>query len=246
MDYLLEIKGLTKRFGKTLVLDGFDLNVARGETVVITGPSGCGKSTALRCINRLTEPDSGSITFAGVDITRLSYSDLLRVRRRIGFVFQHFNLIERLTALQNVMLGVIFEGVPYPEARDMALRALARVGIGEMLACRRPSELSGGERQRVGIARALVMDPDLMLWDEPTASLDPILVVDVLDVMEELVKTSGKTMIIVTHEMKFASRVADRIVLLDRGRVAEEGPPGEVFLAPKSEIGRRYKRLLAG
>lgn len=239
---ILEVRNLKKRFKKIIALDGIDLSVSAGETVVLMGPSGCGKSTLLRCINRLTTPDAGEIVFRGIDIARLSYPELLAVRRRIGFVFQQFNLIERLTVLQNVMLGPAFSGVKDGKARGLAFEALKMVGLaGETE--RHPKELSGGERQRVSIARALAMKPDLMLWDEPTASLDPILVDEILDIMEELA-SSNHTMIIVTHELRFASRVADRIIFIDRGRVVEEGPPGKVMVFPRSEVGGRYRKLL--
>ena len=158
-------------------------------------------------------------------------------------MFQGFNLIGRLNVLENVMFGLIMDGVDPKVARDRAMHALSRVGMDEYWQ-QKPAELSGGQQQRVGIARALVLEPELMLWDEPTASLDPILVREVLDVMEELIATSKTTMIIVTHEVSFARRVADRIVLMDRGRVVEIGTPEQIFENPQSEIGRKYKGLL--
>ncbi|NLJ60864.1 MAG: amino acid ABC transporter ATP-binding protein [Firmicutes bacterium] len=214
------------------------------DTVVVTGPSGCGKSTLLRCIARLTDPDSGRIIVTGKDVTDLPYLDLLDVRRRIGFVFQRSNLIQRLTALENVALPLLAANVTWDEAGEEALVALERVGLIGSVVHRRPCELSGGECQRVAIARALVPRPALMLWDEPTASLDPILVAEVLDVMESLVKTGDTAMIIVTHEMRFALRAADWLILLNQGKIAEQGIPVQVFNNPKSELGARYSRLV--
>lgn len=215
-----------------------------GDTVVVTGPSGCGKSTLLRCIARLTDPDSGRIIVTGKDVTDLPYLDLLDVRRRIGFVFQRSNLIQRLTALENVALPLLAANVTWDQAGEEALVALERVGLIGSVVHRRPCELSGGECQRVAIARALVPRPALMLWDEPTASLDPILVAEVLDVMESLVKTGDTAMIIVTHEMRFALRAADWLILLNQGKIAEQGIPVQVFNNPKSELGARYSRLV--
>ena len=240
---MLEIRDLYKSYGKTVALDGVDLDVAKGETVVIMGPSGCGKSTLIRCVNRLTEPDRGSIVLAGQDVLALSGRELQRFRRQVGFVFQHFNLIARLTALDNVMFHLVLGGMDREEAREKALDALDKVGL-KGAAARRPSELSGGQQQRVGIARALVTNPEIILWDEPTASLDPILVGEVLEVMEELVQNTGTTMVIVTHEVSFALRAADRIVFMDQGRVVEQGPPQQVFSEPRSQIGRLYRKLL--
>lgn len=241
---ILDVKGLAKRYGKTFALAGVDLEVAPGETVVITGPSGCGKSTLLRCIVGLVRPDAGRIMFEGRDVVALPYREILGVRRKIGFVFQRFNLIARLSALDNVALPLVGAGVPPDEARERAQRALARVGLSGAVARRRPGQLSGGEAQRVGIARALVTQPILMLWDEPTASLDPILVGEVLDVMEDVARAGDTAMLIVTHEMRFAVRAADRLVLLERGAVAEEGRPEDVFANPRSGVGRKYRRLL--
>lgn len=241
---ILRVEMLAKRYGKTPALAGINLEVRPGETVIVTGPSGCGKSTLLRCIVRLVEPDSGKITFGGHDVTSLSYTELLRVRRRIGFVFQHSNLIARLSALDNVALPLAAAGAAPDTARERARAALDRVGLAGPIAHRRPRELSGGERQRVAIARAIAPSPVLMLWDEPTASLDPILVAEVIDVMEDLVKAGDTAMIIVTHEMRFAFRVADRVVLLDRGAIAEQGEPADVFASPRSEVGKKYRRLL--
>lgn len=240
---MLRLVNLTKRYGQTLALDGFNLEVSPGERVVIMGPSGCGKSTAIRCINRLTEPDEGEIYFQGRSVLAMRHYELLSMRKKIGFVFQHFNLIHRLSVLDNVMFGLIMTGMDRRKAKEQAIGALAKVGLVEGLD-KRPGELSGGQQQRVGIARALALDPVLMLWDEPTASLDPILVCEVLDVMEELVKTTQMTMVIVTHEVAFARRAADRVVLMDKGKVVEEGSPEQVFTNPASEVGRKYQRLL--
>lgn len=240
---MLTINNLHKRFGKIVAVEDVSLEVKKGETVVIMGPSGCGKSTTIRTVNRLVEPDGGKIIFAGRDITALTPEEIRQVRKRIGFVFQHFNLISRLTALENVMLGLVMDGMPREVARAKALAALAKVGL-ENQCDQKPGELSGGQQQRVGIARALAFEPELMLWDEPTASLDPILVREVLVVMEELAKHKDITMVVVTHELPFALHVADRIVLMDKGRIVEEGSPSKVFVTPSSTVGQRYKELI--
>jgi polar amino acid transport system ATP-binding protein len=241
---MLDIKGLHKHYGKVIALDEVDLQVHKGETVVIMGPSGCGKSTLIRCVNRLTEPDGGAIYFNGQNVLGLNSVELQGLRRNMGFVFQQFNLIARLTILENVMFHLVLGGMDRDEAIVLAKEALAKVGL-ESTWERRPHELSGGQQQRVGIARALVTNPELMLWDEPTASLDPILVGEVLEVMEDLVKNTGTTMVIVTHEVSFALRVAQRVVFMDQGRIVEEGSPQKVLENPQSEIAQLYKKLLA-
>lgn len=242
---MLKISGLTKEYGKITAVDNFNLEVNRGETVVVMGPSGCGKSTMIRCINRLTEPDSGFITVNDIPVLNLEGKELQDFRRRIGFVFQHFNLISRMTVLQNVMFHLVLAGIAQDRATAQAKEALNKVGMDDHWA-KKPTALSGGEQQRVGIARALASRPQLMLWDEPTASLDPILVGEVLEVMEELVRTTKTTMLIVTHEVGFAQKVADRIILMDHGRIVEQGEPNLVFANPQSEIGRKYRQLIAG
>lgn len=240
---LLKIEGLEKSYQKRRVLQGINLNLFPGETIIIMGPSGCGKSTLIRCINRLTEPDGGRIFFEGVEVTSLPLPELAALRRRIGFVFQQFNLIRRLNVLQNVSFALRIEGQPQEEAEAKAYQALARVGLKER-AFNFPAELSGGEQQRVGIARALALEPPLMLWDEPTAALDPILVSEVIEIMEELVRSKATTMLVVTHEVGFASRAADRILFMDQGKIVEEGAPAIVLTAPTSKIGEKYKKLL--
>lgn len=240
---MLKINDLYKQFGQLVAVDGLTLDVARGETVALMGPSGCGKSTTIRTINRLIESDRGSILFDGVDITKLSPDELREIRKRIGFVFQHFNLIGRLTALENVMFGLVMGGMSKEDAHDKAVEALLKVGL-ENFHDAKPTDMSGGQQQRIGIARALAYNPDLMLWDEPTASLDPILVREVLVVMEELAKYRQSAMLVVTHEIAFALHVADRIVLMDKGKIVEEGKPSEVFVNPQSQVGRRYKELI--
>lgn len=239
----LEIKGLKKYYGSFPAVRGVDLELARGEVVVIMGPSGCGKSTVIRSINRLVEPTAGEIYFDGIPVHSLKPEQLAPLRRRIGFVFQNFNLIQRLTALENVMLGLVYAGLDKKVARRLAEEALAKVGLLSA-ADKLPREMSGGQQQRIGIARALAFQPELMLWDEPTASLDPILIREVLDVMEELVRSTGTTMLIVTHEVPFALRVADRILLMAEGKVIEEGAPAEIFQAPTSEVGRKYLEII--
>lgn len=240
---LVEIKGLTKSYRKKTVLSGVDLTIYPGETVVLMGPSGCGKSTLVRCINRLTEPDSGAVYFENRLVTALSVHQLAAVRREIGYVFQHFNLIQRLNVIDNVTLALRVNGVSPAEARERGMGALALVGMAGK-AMDYPAELSGGEQQRVGIARALAQKPRLMLWDEPTASLDPILVGEVLEVMEKVIRTEKTTMLIVTHEVDFSRRAADRILFLAEGKIIEEGPAAEVLENPQSEIGKKYKSLL--
>ncbi|HOB08871.1 MAG: amino acid ABC transporter ATP-binding protein [Limnochordia bacterium] len=241
---MLKIRGLRKQYGKHIAVDGVDLDVRRGETVVIMGPSGCGKSTMIRCVNRLTEPDAGEILVDGKSILSLDDQSLREFRRTVGFVFQQFNLIARLNVLDNVMFHLVLAGVPREQAEARARKALAKVGL-ESSEHKHPANLSGGEQQRVGIARALASNPQLMLWDEPTASLDPILIGEVLDVMEELVRTTNTTSIIVTHEVGFALKVADRIILMDKGKVVEEGSPRAIFADPQSEVGKKYQRLIA-
>ena len=237
---LVEIRGLTKSYRKKTVLSGVDLTIYPGETVVLMGPSGCGKSTLVRCINRLTEPDSGVVYFENRLVTALSVHQLAAVRREIGYVFQHFNLIQRLNVIDNVTLALRINGVSPGEARERGMEALALVGMAGK-ATDYPGELSGGEQQRVGIARALAQKPRLMLWDEPTASLDPILVGEVLEVMEKVIRTEKTTMLIVTHEVDFSRRAADRILFLAEGRSIEEGPAAEVLANPRSEMGENIK-----
>lgn len=240
---MLQLKDLYKKFGDLVAVNGFTLDVEKGETVVLMGPSGCGKSTTIRMVNRLVEPDGGSVFFDGIDITHIAQEQLRHVRKKIGYVFQHFNLISRLSAQENVMLGLVMSGMERETAYLRAQEALRKVGL-EKHAGHKPGEMSGGQQQRVGIARALAFEPDVMLWDEPTASLDPILVREVLIVMEELAKYQASTMIVVTHELPFALHVADRIVLMDKGGIVETGVPEEVFIKPVSAVGIRYKELL--
>ncbi|MFP4015619.1 MAG: amino acid ABC transporter ATP-binding protein, partial [Halanaerobiales bacterium] len=207
-------------------------------------PSGCGKSTFIRAINRLVEPDSGEIYFKDIPVHTQSSRQMEKVRQDIGFVFQHFNLISRLSVKQNVALGLIKKGFPIEEAYQKAILALEDVGLADM-ADYGVNKLSGGEKQRVGIARALVMEPDLILLDEPTASLDPILVREVLDVLENIARERENTsMIIVTHEVTFARRVADKIYFMDQGKFIESGKPGEVLNNPTSWIGKKYKNII--
>ena len=240
---LVEIRGLTKSYRKKPVLSGVDLTIYPGETVVLMGPSGCGKSTLVRCINRLTEPDGGEIYFENRLVTALSAHQLAAIRRKMGYVFQQFILIQRLNVIDNVTMALRVNGVPPAEARERGMEALALVGM-DGKATEYPGELSGGEQQRVGIARALAQKPRLMLWDEPTASLDPILVGEVLEVMEKVIRTEETTMLIVTHEVDFSRRAADRILFLAGGKIIEEGPAAEVLENPQSEIGKKYKNLL--
>ena len=240
---MLEIRDLTKDFGDIRAVDHLALHADKGETVVIMGPSGCGKSTTIRMINRLVEPDFGTVFFDGIDITGLHKNELLAMRKRIGYVFQHFNLIARLTALENVVLGLVMGRVSYDEAKKRAVAILEKVGLGRYMDYK-PSELSGGQQQRVAIARALAFEPELILWDEPTASLDPILVREVLVIMEELAKYRASTMLVVTHELSFALKVADRILLMNKGKIVESGKPIEIFTNPQSTIGKTYKDLI--
>ncbi len=234
----IRIEGLHKSYGKTEVLKGIDLEVARGEVVVVLGPSGSGKSTMLRCVNRLETPTSGRIWFEDTEITSPK-TNINKVREHVGMVFQSFNLFPHLTAKKNVMLAqrkVLKRSKE--EAERVALEQLARVGLVAR-ADYLPAQLSGGQQQRVAIARALAMDPHVMLFDEATSALDPELVRGVLDVMRELAR-GGMTMMVVTHEMGFARDVADRVVFMDGGVIVEQGAPSEVFDHPKSERTRSF------
>ncbi|MFP4590775.1 MAG: amino acid ABC transporter ATP-binding protein [Halobacteriales archaeon] len=241
-DELLLVDDVHKSYGDEHVLRGVDLDLARREVEVIAGPSGSGKSTLLRCINRLTEVDSGTIYLDGEAITTPE-TDVNALRRRIGMVFQDINLFRHLTARGNVALGLHrVIGLDREAANRRAVDHLARVGLADQ-ADSYPAELSGGQKQRVGIARALALDPDLMLFDEPTSSLDPELVAEVLGVMRGLAE-EGMTMLTVTHEMSFARRVADRMTLMDEGRIVERGPPEQLFDDPEHERTRRFLGLL--
>ncbi|MCS7216191.1 MAG: amino acid ABC transporter ATP-binding protein [Candidatus Bipolaricaulota bacterium] len=245
---LLRVEDLHKRYGREEVLRGISFSLEKGETKVIIGPSGTGKSTLLRCINRLTEPDRGRIFLEDVEITSPK-ADINKIRAQIGFVFQDFNLFTHLTALDNVRLGLMrVKGLPKKQATERALRELARVGLADK-AKAYPAELSGGQQQRVSIARALAMDPKLILFDEPTSALDPELIGEVLSVMVDLAK-SGMTMLVVTHEMGFARSVADEIIFMEKGVIVEQGPPEQLFKHPKhprtAEFLRRITELYGG
>jgi len=231
---VIRLENIYKKFGRIEVLKGVNLDVEKGEVVVIIGPSGAGKSTLLRCINLLERPTSGKVIFEGKDITRIDGKHIDTVRERIGMVFQHINLFNHLSAMDNITLALIkVKKMPRSAAEERAKVLLERMGIGDKLYAY-PSQLSGGQRQRVAIARALAMQPDMMLFDEPTSALDPEMIKEVLDVMKNLVK-EGMTMVIVTHEMGFAKEVASRIIFMDDGSIIEEGDPKEIFNNPKEE-----------
>ena len=233
-----------KRFGAFEALKGIDLDVARGEKVVIIGPSGSGKSTAIRCINRLERHDSGRILVDGRELTD-DLRQIEAVRREIGMVFQQFNLFPHLTVLENLTLAPIrVRGLPRREAEALAMSYLERVRIPDQ-ALKYPGQLSGGQQQRVAIARALCMKPAIMLFDEPTSALDPEMVKEVLDVMTGLAE-EGMTMVCVTHEMGFARRVADRMVFMDRGEIVEAAPPERFFTDPASERTRAFLGQILG
>ncbi|MFF0145185.1 amino acid ABC transporter ATP-binding protein (PAAT family) [Amycolatopsis sulphurea] len=239
---IVRLEDLHKRFGDNEVLRGIDLEIQRGEVVAIIGPSGSGKSTLLRCLNRLEEPSRGSVAINGTELTG-NRRELARMRRQVGMVFQHFNLFPHMTALGNVMEGPrTVLGLRREEAERRARELLARVGL-EDKADERPGTLSGGQRQRVGIARALAMNPDLVLFDEVTSALDPERVAEVLRVMKSLAD-DGMTMVIVTHEMNFARRVASRVVFLDEGRVVEDGTPEQIFAGAREPRTRRFLNQL--
>jgi polar amino acid transport system ATP-binding protein len=243
---VLEISGLTKTFGAHVVLDGVSLTVEKGQTVCLLGPSGSGKSTLLRCVNWLEMPDQGAIHLSGQrvglregGVVRMSSAELARVRSRIGMVFQHFNLWPHMTVLQNVIEAPIH--VQRRRRDEVVAEAevlLARVGL-ESKRDVFPSRLSGGQKQRVGIARALAMKPELLLFDEPTSALDPELVGEVVTAMKDLAQ-SGSTMLVVTHEMAFARETADHVMLMDGGRIVEGGPPKDFFGNPRTERARQF------
>jgi len=227
---ILDVAGLHKSFGHLAVLKGIDLQVRPRELIFIIGPSGSGKSTLLRCCNRLEEPTSGSIRIESVDILAPGV-DINAVRRRIGMVFQSFNLYPHLNAMGNVTLALRkVLGKPKQDAEEMAMQVLKRVGLADK-ARAFPNELSGGQQQRVAIARALALEPAIMLFDEPTSALDPELVGSVLKVMREM-RESGMTMVVVSHEMRFARSAAHRVLFIDEGMILEEGPPEKIFSDP--------------
>ena len=257
---MIEVCNLKKNFGDLEVLKGVNLSIKKGEIVVILGPSGSGKSTLLRCLNCMEDPTSGNIIFNGVDIADMKV-DINIHRQKMGMVFQHFNLFNNKTVIQNIMLAPIYvekkrmrklkrknpngEVIKTnkqikEEAYLKAMELLERIGLEEK-ADSYPSQLSGGQKQRVAIVRALAMNPDVILFDEPTSALDPEMVGEVLELMKELAN-SGMTMVVVTHEMGFAREVADRVIFVDEGVIAEEAPPEEFFNNPKSP---RLKEFLS-
>jgi len=248
---VLDVAGVSKRFGDNEVLSDVSFQVDKGETICVLGPSGSGKSTLLRCINWLERPDAGQIYLNGerVGINNagivMGDRELSRMRTHIGMVFQHFALWPHLTVLQNLMEAPLqVQKRPKAEVRDEALALLAKVGLSDKRDAF-PAKLSGGQKQRVGIARALAMRPDLLLFDEPTSALDPELVGEVLVVMRDLAR-EGRTMVIVTHEMAFARDAATRVLFLDRGRVVETGSPDKFFSSPETERARQFLQRYAG
>lgn len=229
---MIELKDVRKSFGKNEVLKGINLQIDKGEVVVIIGPSGSGKSTVLRTMNYLEEPTSGHVIVDGMDLS--DKNKLNAVRTEVGMAFQNFNLFPHMTVLDNLTLAPVnVRKTDKKEARDIAMKLLERVGLADK-AQMYPDSLSGGQKQRVAIARALAMKPKVMLFDEPTSALDPEMVREVLDVMKSLAD-EGMTMVIVTHEMGFAKEVADRVLFVDGGQILEDGTPAQVFDTPSSD-----------
>ena len=240
---MLQVEHIAKTFGERQVLEDVNLQVNQGDVVVILGPSGSGKTTFLRCLNHLEKADSGRLALAGktYDLAKLSKKDILEIRKKTAFVFQHYNLFANKTALENILEGLIVaRKVPKEEALKRAESALEKVGL---LAYKDyyPSQLSGGQQQRIGIARAIAVKPEVILLDEPTSALDPELVGDVLDVLKQLAG-EGVTMVVVTHEMGFARDVANHVIFMDGGRIVEENNPHDFFSRPQEE---RTKQFLA-
>ena len=236
---MIKIKNLHKQFGKLKVLKGIDVNVSRGEIIAIIGPSGSGKSTFLRCINRLEEPTEGDILINGKSIMDKS-TDINLMRQELGMVFQHFNLFPHKTVMENITLAPMkLKKIPKEIAEKKAIELLDKVGLVDKQSAY-PNQLSGGQKQRIAIARALAMEPEIMLFDEPTSSLDPEMIKEVLDVMIDLAK-DGMTMLIVTHEMGFAKNVATRILFMNDGKILEDEEPIEFFANPKHD---RIKEFL--
>jgi polar amino acid transport system ATP-binding protein len=242
-DSLVRVENIRKSFGKNTVLDGVSFEIEKGSVKVIIGPSGTGKSTLLRCINMLAPPDSGRIWLQDTELTDPK-TDLHQIRQKIGMVFQHFALFKHLKAIDNVTLGLVkVKKMSREAAHRKALADLDKVGLAGH-ADKYPAQLSGGQQQRVGIARALAMDPLLMLFDEPTSALDPELIGEVLQVMQNLAK-EGMTMVCVTHEMGFAKSVANEIIFMEAGHVLEASPPQEMFSNPKNERTRSFLHKIA-
>lgn len=235
---MIKIRGLHKSFGELKVLKGIDKEISQGEVVAVIGPSGSGKSTFLRCLNKLEEPTEGSVLVEGQDIMAKDVN-INTLRERVGMVFQHFNLFPHKSVMENLTLAPMrVKKKGKAEIENKAMELLKRVGLADK-ASAYPNQLSGGQKQRIAIARALAMDPHIMLFDEPTSALDPEMVREVLDVMRGLAK-EGMTMMIVTHEMGFAKNVASRVMFMDEGMVVEDGCPMEVFGNPKSERTKEF------
>ena len=237
-DVIISVKDLQKSFGKLNVLSGIDIDINRGDVVVVIGPSGSGKSTFLRCLNRLEESTGGNIFFEGEDITDKNVN-INKHRQKMGMVFQQFNLFPHLTIMRNLTIGPMkLLGKSKEEAESQAQELLNRVGLGDR-AYSYPNQLSGGQKQRVAIVRALCMDPTVMLFDEPTSALDPEMVGEVLDVMKGLA-ADGMTMVIVTHQMQFAREVADRVLFIAEKKIYEEGTPEQIFDNPQKPRTRDF------
>lgn len=238
---MLTVKNIEKSFGEKKVLDGISLTVNKGDVVAILGPSGSGKTTFLRTLNHLEAPDSGQLELDGktYDLAKINRKEVLEIRKKTAFVFQNYNLFANKTALENILEGlVIARKVPKAEAIPIAESALKKVGLLEKRDFY-PSQLSGGQQQRIGIARAIAVKPEVILFDEPTSALDPELIGDVLDVMKELAK-EGVTMVVVTHEMSFARDVATHVIFMEGGHIIEEGDPKEFFTRRKEERTKQF------
>ncbi|KAF6570910.1 amino acid ABC transporter ATP-binding protein [Paenibacillus sp. FSL M8-0228] len=247
---MIQIRNIHKSFGSLEVLKGVDVTLGKGKVLVIIGPSGSGKTTFLRCLNLLEIPDQGEIQVGDIALnfakgTKLRQENILALRKRTGMVFQSYNLFPHMTAAQNVMEGqVTVQKKSKDEARKRALELLKKVGLADK-AESYPHQLSGGQQQRVGIARAMAVEPEVLLFDEPTSALDPELVGEVLKVMKKLA-AEGMTMVIVTHEMKFAAEVADHVILMDQGIIVEQGTPHEVLEQPTSPRAIQFLNRLSG